>query len=299
VDFPVLVRLDPSRIDYAVMAPDGSDLRFVDTDNTTLLDHEIEVWNPGGDSIVWVRVPEIDAASGGDFVWMYYGSPAAADLQNPTGVWLNGYAGVWHLVDGSDSTVHGNDGVINGPVAVAGQVGGALDFDGLDDHVEVPHDPSLAVTGSLMIEAWIRVADSSGENYRRIVSKKLAWTDSNGFNLEYSPRQNLLVNLGSGSNGGQASALDLDPSWHYVVGTISGSTAALYADGVDRTTDNTASPLVAGTTSLRIGDIVTGGASFFGAIDEVRISSTSRTPAWIDAQYRSMSGAMVSFSSEE
>ena len=93
VDFPVLVRLDPSRIDYAAMAPDGSDLRFVDADHSTLLDHEIEAWNPGGESIVWVRVPQIDAASANDFVWMYYGSPAAADLQNPAGVWQNGYAG--------------------------------------------------------------------------------------------------------------------------------------------------------------------------------------------------------------
>ena len=225
VDFPVLVRLDPSRIDYAVMAPDGSDLRFVDADNTTLLDHEIEVWNPGGESIVWVRVPEIDAASAGDFVWMYYGSPAAADVQNPAGVWQNGYEGVWHLVDGSDATVHGNDGVINGPVAVSGQVGGALDFDGADDYVEVPHDPSLAVTDSLMIEAWIRVADPDVGDAQRIVSKKVGWADNNGYNLEYNPQQNNLTNLGSGNNGGQVSNLDLDTSWHYAVSTITGSAA--------------------------------------------------------------------------
>ncbi len=45
--------------------------------NGTLLAHEIESWNESGTSYVWVSVPQIDASSGTDYIWMYYGNAAA------------------------------------------------------------------------------------------------------------------------------------------------------------------------------------------------------------------------------
>src|SRR5262249_15113409 len=62
VDFPVLVELDSSRIDYAQTLPGGRDLRFADRAGH-LLSYEIEAWNPTGVSTVWVRVPLIHANS--------------------------------------------------------------------------------------------------------------------------------------------------------------------------------------------------------------------------------------------
>src|SRR5262245_65849727 len=59
-DFPVLVTLNPSRIDYAALQPDGAELRFADGDGTAL-PYDIARWVPGGHSTVWVRVPTIDA----------------------------------------------------------------------------------------------------------------------------------------------------------------------------------------------------------------------------------------------
>ena len=43
VNFPVLVRLDSARVDYARTQNLGQDIRFVDANDTTLLDHEIEL----------------------------------------------------------------------------------------------------------------------------------------------------------------------------------------------------------------------------------------------------------------
>ena len=59
------------------MEPNGADLRFVDADDSTLLDHEIESWNPGGTSYVWVRVPTIDGSSSSDFIYLYYDKTGA------------------------------------------------------------------------------------------------------------------------------------------------------------------------------------------------------------------------------
>ena len=67
---------------------------------------------------IWVNVPEIDACTTTDSIYMYYGNSSATDAQNKTGVWNSGYAGVWHLNEtsgnNSDSTINNNTGVVEG-----------------------------------------------------------------------------------------------------------------------------------------------------------------------------------------
>jgi len=87
IDFPVLVKLNSSRIDYSLTQDNGEDIRFYDADGSTLLFHEIEEWDKAGDSIVWVKAPRIDGSSNTDFIWIYYGNDSAADGQNVSGVW--------------------------------------------------------------------------------------------------------------------------------------------------------------------------------------------------------------------
>ncbi len=89
-DFPVLVVLDSSRIDYSKVEDAGEDLRFIDDDDLTVLAHEIEEWNESGTSYVWVKVPRIDGLSSTDFIYMYYDNFTASDVQDIAGVWSNG-----------------------------------------------------------------------------------------------------------------------------------------------------------------------------------------------------------------
>jgi hypothetical protein len=77
-NFPVLVKLDSTRIDYSKTKDNGEDIRFTDSDGTTLLSHEIEQWNESGDSFVWVKVPNIPAQSTNNFIYMYYNNPEAS-----------------------------------------------------------------------------------------------------------------------------------------------------------------------------------------------------------------------------
>ncbi|MGH7408685.1 MAG: DUF2341 domain-containing protein, partial [Candidatus Methylomirabilales bacterium] len=73
VNVPVLVVLNSTRIDYSQTQNAGQDLRFTDSDGTTLLAHEIEKWDEAGTSYVWVKVPQIDGSSTTDHIWMFYG----------------------------------------------------------------------------------------------------------------------------------------------------------------------------------------------------------------------------------
>ena len=116
-DIPVLIVLNSGNIDYTQTKDDGSDLRFFAADGTPLA-YEIEQWNEGGDSSVWVRVPQITGGSNSDSIWMYYGNAAATPPADPAGVWDSNFVGVWHLneeqagIGGTgvykDSTSHGN-----------------------------------------------------------------------------------------------------------------------------------------------------------------------------------------------
>ena len=158
--------LDPSRIDYAAVQPNGADLRFIDADNATLLDYEIATWNPGGVSTVWVKVPQIDANSTTDSITLYYNNPSAPAAQNPAGVWSNGYAAVWHFDNGlQDSTANANHGINQGTTSEAGYIGNARRFDGSSSYIGAGNKASLAITSALTIEAMVkRDADANAEH---------------------------------------------------------------------------------------------------------------------------------------
>ena len=60
-DFPVLVRLSSQTIvgfDGTSCEVDGSDLRFVN-DTGDVYPHEIDTWDREGESLVWVKLPQL------------------------------------------------------------------------------------------------------------------------------------------------------------------------------------------------------------------------------------------------
>ena len=109
-DFPVLVKISEASIPgfhYSdCRKENGGDLCFVD-ENGNLLDCEIDIWDPSGTSLIWVKVPTLSAST---ILKVYYGWPFAPAV-NPKAVWSNGYAGVWHMNETArpmlDSTTNG------------------------------------------------------------------------------------------------------------------------------------------------------------------------------------------------
>jgi cysteine-rich repeat protein len=297
VGFPVLIKLDASNIDYSKTQNAGQDLRFTDPDGS-LLPHQIESWDETGTSYVWVRVPQIDAGSSSDFIYMYYGNPTAPDGQNPSAVWDSTYAAVYHMGSTpSDSTAHANDGSNHGTTLVPGQIGSARLFNGAT-WIDVASSPSLAIDSTLTLETWVKIANPALNEPSRILDKKFNFTDAEGYDLEYQSQQNYVTVLGSGGDWGRADVVDLDTQWHWLSATISGITARVYVDGVDRTTDSQVSPVIGGPLPLNIGRNPNGGY-FQGAIDELRISNVARSPDWMRAQYLSMSGAFTTIGPEQ
>ena len=63
-DFPVLVKLDSSFFDFSKVKTNGEDIRFTNSDETTLLKYEIEKWNSAsGQAQIWVKIPSLATGS--------------------------------------------------------------------------------------------------------------------------------------------------------------------------------------------------------------------------------------------
>ena len=128
-DFPVLIRLKadaPVGFNYADCQPDGCDLRFAD-EAGTLLAHEIDTWNPEGESLIWVKVPALSGTA--TTVTAYYGAaPTAVPPATPRAVWSK-YVTVIHggtaIADSSanDLTLTPNGVSVT---AAGGAVGGGM-----------------------------------------------------------------------------------------------------------------------------------------------------------------------------
>lgn len=82
-NYTVKIVLNTSIFDYSKAKDDGSDLRFTLDDGVTTIPYWIESWNPGGESVIWVKVPEI-SANGEKTIYMYYGNPGAVSQSNAT-----------------------------------------------------------------------------------------------------------------------------------------------------------------------------------------------------------------------
>lgn len=114
VNFPVMIKLASENFDFSQTQSEGQDIRFTDTDNKTLLSYEIEKYDPNNqEAVIWVNIPQIDASSSTDSIYMYWGNPQAANAQAVDATWNSNYKGVYHLSDDSANTIvtdsSGND----------------------------------------------------------------------------------------------------------------------------------------------------------------------------------------------
>jgi hypothetical protein len=83
-----------------------------------------------------------------------------------------------------------------------------------------------------------------------------------------------------------------DSGWHHYAITSRNGFHLLYKDGVNIASSSTlANPIYSGSTSSFgvLQDSAANNANFFGTMDEIRISSTTRSAAWILATYKNIS----------
>ena len=312
VEFPVLVVLDAARIDHALAQAGGRDLRFVDQQHNGTLAHEIELWDPDGKSYVWVKLPRIAPAGAAAAFHMYYANPDAADGQAVADVWKNRYQAVFHLATGKDATGHGLDGTVHGSSALPAVLGLGQSFvKSQSQYIDLGKDrPIFQGVAGCTLSAWIR--PKSFVEWDTIVgfSVHIAGTTYSRASLALRASGTVAI-IGTAADDGSWKALDspaLTPNaWVHVTGVnvFQSNTQVLYLDGVQKAFTASASfPSPATPTTTPAGGAIgsqetLAGGYFDGQIDEIRLSHGVFSPAWVAADYHSMTDTLLTFGEEE
>ena len=289
-DFPLLVRLDPDRITYGETLPQGQDLRFRAADET-LLAHEIESWNPAGESWIWVLVPRIDLQN--DHIFMDYGDPDVVDALDPSEVWSPRYVAVWHMRPGADEDLlDSSPNAAHLPQSAGGLVPGLVGSAATlaaSETLVAPDLPALIPTEALTVEAWIRTTRFSEASIVRSNVFEL-WARELGISAG-EPALDLALEL----DDSFVSHPVVSPAneWTYIAGVFDGvfERAQITVDDQDHIEISTAGHglLPAAQTPLTIG------TALAGEVDEVRIATQPFEPMYLRAQYLSNTDQLVDF----
>ncbi|HEY4177574.1 MAG TPA: LamG domain-containing protein [Kofleriaceae bacterium] len=307
-NFPLLVQMTGSRVDGATLG-DSSTVRFRDSSGA-VIPHEIDDRIDNSYGRFWVRVPRYAGTSSFIFV-EYGGTPVAASTDN---VWSEGYFGVWHLQSASpiddSSSVHRATQSVGSTPPLSGFFGAGLAFDSTDAADYLRIDGTTGGLAEITMSAWFNsdMPSTGGNGTSALVTREFADDGDDDFwlGLDDADRTSMGIATGASTEYAEGSPVSFG-TWTHLVGTWSTATgkAELYENG-ERVggIDISGSAVVDSSHPIFIGgghnDIVgvhddADNDYFDGVIDEVRLASRARTPAWVAAEHASETDAAITY----
>lgn len=327
-DFPLLIHISSSSgigsDDVTFIFDEVGSNRFkiavTTSDGVTQCYVEVEYWDAVNEEAwLWVRVPSI-SSSEDTVLYLYYdnskddntayvGDPGSSAAQK---VWDDNYLFVSHMADDPDdshirdSTSNGNDGSKKDsgePAQVSAIIGYGqeyVDDADDDDYIELyPFDYDLT---EFTVSFWMKTSDTTKRG------TPISCSDGASQHNEL-----LIYNYGDfsiylkGRNRYTRVSAN-DGSWHHIVVTWRNSDGEfkLYKDGSPAYTGNLQSGATINPANLIMGqeqdsfrDDFDSSQAFIGLMDEVRVSNTVRSGAWIKASYEAGIDNLIDFGGEE
>ncbi|MEJ0087440.1 MAG: DUF2341 domain-containing protein [Pseudomonadota bacterium] len=287
-EVPMLIRLSLGNFGYFNdTKPDGSDLRFIGSDDKTPLKFHIERYDPQAQiAFVWVTVPQLTAGANTDKVFLYYGNkdaPAAADV---AGSYDKNQALVYHFGAAAnaaqDATAYKNEPTNFGAeLTSASLIGSGLKFAGAQN-LTIPASGSLRLVSAqgVTLSAWVRIESAQSQSY-------VAQLAENGRELILGIEgTQAFARYTDGTPVQVGSTVALSTGeWHHLALAAGNGQLELFVDG-----DSAGKAPV---TLNEIGGALTVGASAAGAnylageLDEFEVSNVARSTDWIKAAARS------------
>ena len=156
---------------------------------------------------------------------------------------ISAFLSLWQLDESSGTTAHdsigSNHGTLYGnPQWTTGKIGGALNFDGVDDYVKIPDDDSLNPAQQITIAYWICARTAGGGVYKYASCPDQTGKGSPGNSRAYT------FGIGGDSKAGLTIYMTRDLAdsiqsvntvslnqWHHIAATFNQGQAAIYIDG--------------------------------------------------------------------
>lgn len=325
VQFPIYIDLRHMPISFFNdCLANGADLRVTKSDGVTQLARELVfIQKTANAGELHFIADNLSQGASLEF-YLYYGNntaiePAPNSTYGKNNVWINNYVGVWHLQEPAnnfnrgyqDSTSYINhaNGVSMALTAIKGKLSGkAQDFDGTADYIFVPNSNALEnlTESSFTLSAW---------HYSDQVPENIPWYNSfdalickpgEHTGIFYNYNANYLSTIWAGPlsydiNSNQKPINE----WHYasqVVDAVNGARMeSFFVDG-----NQQGSALYSGalrdysTTPFKFGACNIPGIDWDwvlnGKLDEIRISKTNRSAAWIKTEFNNQSSPNTFYS---
>ena len=186
---------------------------------------------------------------------------------------MYGLVGHWKLNETSgttagDSSGIGNNGTLNnGPTWTSGARSNALQCDGTNDYVNVPHHASLSLVEDMSFSAWVQT------NNLTVAWRTIASKGNNYYFDTYGDEVSFGFHDGTSWVDFTSTNVNLKANtWYHFAATFDNSTnqVTLYVNGVAVLSGSTTSVPVANTSTFSLGSW-SGTEYFSGAIDDVRV----------------------------
>jgi biopolymer transport protein ExbB len=262
---PVVVRLHSGNFDFTTINIDGSDIRFIASDDKTELKFYVEKFDAVNElAIIWVQLPTVDAAEKEAHFWLYHGNENAASTSNAKGINNPNTVAAFHFSEGALTQDSSSTGLAAGgeiSVQKAGLIGESAMF--AEKPLVISVNPALKLsTGSAYTwSAWIKPSS--------LPQAATLYSQNDSVNLKIDA-QKLSLNVGeSNIPGGEIKAA----VWQHVAFTIDGAIANIYINGIQVGTGP--APGVNAETDVKIGE------AFSGEMDELIIDNIARNESWI------------------
>ncbi|MHC4184627.1 MAG: LamG domain-containing protein, partial [Planctomycetota bacterium] len=207
----------------------------------------------------------------------------------------------WKFDEGTGATAYDSagsyDGTIYGAARTTGQIGGALQFDGIDDYVGLPdNDPVWLPQNNFTLSVWVYFERDAGSAIEQILDLNLANSSDPSYELGYGLDRSEI--LGGALVFHMTTTTNTDDDlwteeilhknkWYHIVAVRDGTTQAIYIDG-EPNVSRTCSPDpidFAGSyddDKVNIGKLSRIGISsafeLKGIIDDVRIYDAALSP---------------------
>ncbi|MBN2360301.1 MAG: hypothetical protein JXR83_12685 [Deltaproteobacteria bacterium] len=198
-----------------------------------------------------------------------------------------GLVGHWTFDETSGSVAHdvsghGHDGTISGATRVTRDSGGALSFDGDDDHVSVPYAADLDLRGPLTLALWFKTETEPG-GWDTMIDHSYPTSYFFGAgdgtrDLEFWLADTLVVDSGN-------DVIQFGNWMHAAVTYTASGTATIYVDGAPIASASCPLTVVGNSFDVHFGSRGLAGFAFAGQLDGIYFYSRALSAGDVAALY--------------
>jgi hypothetical protein len=309
-NFPALITLSSTTVQGLAMSQfstNGSDVRFTDASGTGLLASEVDEWNVGGVSTVWVLIPLLNGSN----IYAYWGDLTPTN-QPPasSNVWINsGYEIVYHLKESAppyaDSTgQYPATNLTNGtpPLQTNGVIGHGLALNGTSQAIS---PGAVTLSNQFTTYTWAYLSPSAAAQIQTLWCNQPGGYGNSGF-AEFINAYNTSdhgILIANGDNVSQKYQQEFTGAfspgqWHLLAVSYDQQAAVFncFLDGSSVGSGGCANdfPL---TNNLNLGAFLDPTFWWTGNVDEARIQYGIASTNWMQTTYQNMSSSSyVSYS---